>query len=286
MGSNTRRIRERIESGEVAGPKIRSAGEALFPRGALPPDSILAVFGLMKYAVPEISNAAEAAAAAKKLLDEGADGIKIFPQTPNALLTDDVIRAAVHAAHERKKPVFAHAGASPGLLAALRGGVDIIAHTTPFSGPWDEATLALMKQRGVALIPTLKVWKHNARHDRLSSQDETVRTITGQLRAWIASSGTVLFGTDAGYVEDDPTEEYLLMEEAGMSFRQILASLTTAPAERFGEAKESGRIEPGFRADLVVLKDDPSKDIRALARVQCTLRAGKIMYLQTRPDRR
>jgi len=68
------------------------------------------------------------------------------------------------------------------------------------------------------------------------------------------------------------------MAAAGMSFRQVLASLTTAPAERFGESKQQGRIAPGLHADLVVLKDDPSKDIRALAAVQYTLRAGKIIY--------
>jgi imidazolonepropionase-like amidohydrolase len=68
------------------------------------------------------------------------------------------------------------------------------------------------------------------------------------------------------------------MAEAGMSFRQILASLTTAPAERFGESQEVGRVAVGLRADLAVLKDDPSRNIRALAAVQYTLRAGKVIY--------
>jgi N-acetylglucosamine-6-phosphate deacetylase len=60
------------------------------------------------------------------------------------------------------------------------------------------------------------------------------------------------------------------MEEAGMSFSQVLASLATAPAERFGESKRLGRIAPGFQADLVAF--------RSLADVQYTLRAGKIIY--------
>jgi imidazolonepropionase-like amidohydrolase len=64
------------------------------------------------------------------------------------------------------------------------------------------------------------------------------------------------------------------MTEAGMTFRQILASLTTAPAELFGE---SGRIAPGRGADLVVLGRDPAKDIRALADVRYTMRNGKIL---------
>jgi imidazolonepropionase-like amidohydrolase len=68
------------------------------------------------------------------------------------------------------------------------------------------------------------------------------------------------------------------MAEAGMSFPQILASLTTAPAERFGDANQLGRIAPGMRADLVVLKGDPARNIRALAEVKYTMRAGKIIY--------
>jgi hypothetical protein len=47
-------------------------------------------------------------------------------------------------------------------------GVDIIAHTIPSSGPFDDATLAAMLEARVALIPTLKVWKHLLRHDRVS----------------------------------------------------------------------------------------------------------------------
>jgi imidazolonepropionase-like amidohydrolase len=63
-----------------------------------------------------------------------------------------------------------------------------------------------------------------------------------------------------------------------MTFRQILASLTVAPAERFGVFRQLGRIASGFSADLTVLRGDPSKEIRALATVQYTLRVGKIIY--------
>jgi imidazolonepropionase-like amidohydrolase len=106
-----------------------------------------------------------------------------------------------------------------------------------------------------------------------------VETAIGQLRAWLGSGGVVLFGTDVGYMSEyDPSDEYALMAEARMSFRQILASLTTAPAERFGASKQLGRIAPGLAADLTVLRDDPSKDIRAFATVQYALRDGKIIY--------
>lgn len=283
MWTNTRQLRDRIESGEVLGPRIYSTGEALLAPGAMPSAQVLSILGFVKFPAPEITDAAQAAVAARKLLDEGVDGIKLHMQTPpppNPPFPESAIPAAVSEAHRMGKPVFVHPNSGADVLAAVRGGVDVIAHTTPRSGPWDETILTAMKERHVALTPTLTIWKAAMRHDRISAQQEFTNTAVGQLRAWVASGGTVLFGTDAGAVDYDPGEEYALMAEAGMSFRQILASLTTAPAERFGESKQSGRIAVGLQADLVVLKDDPSKNIRALDAVQYTLRAGKIIYRQ------
>jgi imidazolonepropionase-like amidohydrolase len=279
MWENTRKLRNRIESGEVTGPRIRSTGEALIPPGALPSEQVLNLIGTMKFPAPEIADAAQATAASRKLLDESVDGIKLFVSSPRSpLLPESAIQAAVNEAHHFGKPVFVHPNSGAEVLAAVRGGVDVIAHTTPHSGPWDETILAAMKERKVALTPTLTLWKYYARHDRLSAQDQIVNTELGQLRAWVASGGTVLFGTDLGAVEYDPTEEYVLMAEAGMSFPQILASLTTAPAERFGESKQLGRIVAGLQADLVVLKVDPAKNINALTAVRYTLRGGKTIY--------
>jgi imidazolonepropionase-like amidohydrolase len=68
------------------------------------------------------------------------------------------------------------------------------------------------------------------------------------------------------------------MSEAGMTFPQILASLTTNPAERFGDANKRGRIAAGLQADLAAFHQDPAIDLRALAQVKFTLRAGKIIY--------
>lgn len=281
---NTRRIRDRIESGEVSGPRIRSTGEGLVGKGALPPqmDLLVRVLGVMPPAVHEVGDGASALAASKKLLDAGTDGLKLhvaaqFP--PFATLPDEVIRAAVQEAHRRPRPVFAHPQSREGLLAAANGGVDILAHTTPQSDPWDDTLLKAMRQANAALIPTLKIWIHQLRHDRASASEARARVVTEQLRAWLRSGGVTLFGTDVGGMDDyDPSDEYALMAEAGMTFREILASLTTTPAEKFGEAGRLGRIAPGFAADLVVLNGDPSRDPRALAAVRHTLRSGKVIY--------
>ena len=92
-----------------------------------------------------------------------------------------------------------------------------------------------------------------------------------------------MFGTDVGGAGNyDPTDEYAMLAEAGMTFRQILTSLTTAPADKFGESARLGRIAPGLTADLVVLNGDPSRDIRAFAAVRYAIRDGKLIYQSAR----
>jgi imidazolonepropionase-like amidohydrolase len=275
MGTNTRKIRKRIESGEVPGPKILSVGEGLLPRGALPSAQILGMMGLMKFPAPVVATAAQAATAVRKLLDEGVDGIKLFLSSRRGSSLDSrTIEAAVKEAHRASKPVFAHPNSGVDVLTALRAGVDVIAHTTPHTGRWDHEIFEVIAERRVALTPTLHLWKSYARHDRASEQQTIVASELAQLRAWIDSGGTVLFGTDLGAVDEDPSPEYALMHEAGMSFREILASLTTTPAEQFGG--RSGRIAEGFDADVVVLKRDPSADVTALSEVELTLRGGRV----------
>lgn len=289
IGENTRRLRDRIEAGEIPGPRIRSTGEAMFAKGVATTAATWGALGFMPlegFQTARVADAAEAHEAAKKLLDAGADGLKIYAVTPGrngVALPESAIQASVEEAHNRGKPVFAHPTTTAGLLASVHGGVDVLTHTTPQSGPWDERVLGEMKLAAVALVPTLKLWSYELRHERASLGDGLRQTAIGQLRAWQASGGTVLFGTDVGYMSEyDPTDEYALMAEAGMGFRQILASLTTAPAERFGASTQLGRIAPGLVADLTILKNDPSTDIRALAAVQYTLRDGRIIYRAAR----
>jgi imidazolonepropionase-like amidohydrolase len=288
---NTRQLRDRVESGDVAGPRIRATGPAMFPRAGaatglmeISPPAVWATLGFMPHdriQLPRVADAAEAAAIARKLLDDGADGLKLYTGAPgrNGEVADGVLQALVKEGHSRGKPVFVHPTSADGLMASVRAGVDVLAHTTPQSGPWTEGILAAMKQARVALIPTLSFWRYQVRHERISAADALEEAAVGQLRSWVGAGGVVLYGTDLGWVTIyDPTGEYVLMEKAGMTFPQILASLTTAPAERFQDSKQLGRIAPGLIADLAVLRSDPSKDIRALASVDYTIRDGKVIY--------
>jgi imidazolonepropionase-like amidohydrolase len=68
------------------------------------------------------------------------------------------------------------------------------------------------------------------------------------------------------------------MEEAGLDYRAILASLTANPARRFGAGEGNGQIAPGMDADLVLLENDPARDVAALAQVHTTIRGGRVIW--------
>jgi imidazolonepropionase-like amidohydrolase len=279
---NTDALRRRIEAGELPGPAIMRASGNLVPVGGSP-------FYLLPARLPEATSVSAVAAFAETTIDRGAEGIKLFTGSSAAprtivVMPIELVRAATEVAHRRGRFVVAHPGNSAGARVAIEGSVDILAHTFPSPEnlePWDRTIPGLMRERGVALVPTLKLWPYD--FAKAGVPAEITRIFLGraqeQLRAFVDVGGQVLFGTDVGYMTDyDPTDEYVYMQQAGMSYAQILTALTTAPAARFGAASRAGRLAPGFVADVVVLYGDPAEDIRALARVRATLRGGRIIY--------
>ena len=166
---NTQELRGRIESGEVAGPRIRSTGEGLISPGAMPSEEVTRIMGLMATPLPEVADSAQAVSAARGLLDRGVDGIKVFLMAGG--LSAETIRAVAEEAHRRGKPCFAHPTSGNDVHKALANGVDVIAHTTPHSGPWESAIFSDLSERQAALTPTLWLWKYFMRHDRVSAQD-------------------------------------------------------------------------------------------------------------------
>jgi imidazolonepropionase-like amidohydrolase len=283
---DTLALRRRIESGEIAGPSILTAGSGFAPVGGSP-------YYILPARLPELTDAARAAQLVEATLDSGADIVKLFTgsfaqRDSIIVMPVEVVRAATDTAHRRGKLVFAHPSNSAGARAAIEGGVDVLAHTFPTEldrRPWDRALPAMMQERRMSLVPTLKLFPSELR--RVGLPDNVVTLVLGnaqaQLRAFADLGGQVLFGTDVGYLSDyDPTDEYVYLQQAGLSYAQILASLTTAPAARLGAAARTGRLAPGLDADIVVVDGDPAADVRALTRVRSTLRRGRVIYERTR----
>ncbi len=145
----------------------------------------------------------------------------------------------------------------------------MLAHALDDDRGWNESHVARMKAIDMAMIPTLKLF---------GGQSFT-KYIQAEVGTYARAGGQILFGTDVGFLTDyDTSDEFALMAGAGLDWRAILASLTTAPADRFGETARRGRVAAGLDADLVVLEADPSADVTAFAKVRYTIRGGRIVY--------
>ncbi len=281
---NTNEIRARIAADKVLGPRILTTGEPFFPPHGIP----IYIQGYLEQnhiTLPDDRTTAAAVQRVRNQVSRGADGIKIFAgsieQNSVLLMPFDRALAIVKEAHSLKRPVFAHPSNQAGVDIALRSGVDVLAHVTSDESPWPPSLVQRMRMARMALIPTLTLFEEEARKAGASPED--VRLIVdrsvARLRAYFLAGGEILFGTDVGYIHKfDTSDEYALMQSAGMTFTDILASLTTNPAHRFGFAQHSGRIAKDMDADLTVLQGDPAVEITALSRVRYTIRAGRIVY--------
>ncbi len=275
---NTQAIRRRIDSGEVQGPRIFTTGEGIIPKGGAPPEIVSRIIGWTPIALPEVSDPRTGASATRASIDKGCDGIKVFASgTSGVALSEETMRAIVESGHAHAKPVFVHPNSFDDLRRALSAGVDIVAHTVARATVC-ERDIATMTETGVALIPTLCLWKHIVRHERVSLQRHSVESVLRQLADFSATGGVVLFGTDYGAVDADPREEYRLMAQAGMGFREILAAATTAPCRRFEGSAAGGTLAEGNAADVVVRNGDISRSVDAFADVRFTIRSGRIIF--------
>ncbi|HTV67109.1 MAG TPA: amidohydrolase family protein [Rhizobiaceae bacterium] len=277
-------LRRRIESGEVRGPNILTVDAPFFPNEGTPIYLRQLLEGLPSM---EIGTPDAAAERARRQLENGADGVKIFA---GAIVGGEIgvlpmpledAKAVIAETHKHGKPVFAHPSNQEGLAVTIESGVDVLAHTTPDDGkPWTPELIARLTSHDMALTPTLTLWRVESEASGLPAEkiEATIALAQQQLGAFAAAGGDVLFGTDIGYIQAaDTSEEYRLMQGAGLSFEQILASLTTTPATRF-KVERKGRIEAGMDGDLTVLTADPASDIEALADVAYTIRAGRVIF--------
>jgi imidazolonepropionase-like amidohydrolase len=267
-------LRRRVESGEIRGPKILLAGD-IFPKGGHP------VYLPPEMQLPEAGSAEQAAQMARDDLKMGYDGMKLFTgaymgDKPVINMDVAVVKAAVDVAHAQGTPVFAHPQNRVGLDNAIEGGVDILAHTIPSTDfHYTSEELARFKAQHTALIPTLTLWT-TISNDR-DFTEKIAQIGADQVKAFSANGGTVLFGTDVGFIKVyDTTLEMEFMGRA-LAPKEVLASLTTNPAGYF-KASSKGRVEKGMDADLVVLEGDPMADVRNLAKVAYTIRAGRVIF--------
>jgi imidazolonepropionase-like amidohydrolase len=272
-------IRNRIKKGDVNGPVIYTTGVPLVPPNGSP-------FYIAPLKLPEAGDAQQAINHVLRQIDSGADAVKIWTGSPTrqgvVYMPPEIVRQITATAHGLGKPVFAHPTDTKGVMTAVENGVDILAHTSPDDGRrWSADTIRKMVAAHVALIPTLQLWKDELIKGGVTDWAHHPLLVTAkqQLHDFENAGGTVLFGTDVGYLPDYATvDEYRFLSEAGLDLPRILAMLTTTPAQRFGLSNRTGRIVAGMDADIVLLKADPAVDMQALDQVAYTILGGRVIY--------
>jgi imidazolonepropionase-like amidohydrolase len=276
----TLRLRQRIEEEGLLGPAILTAGPGVYPPRGIPYYLQGTIPFWIRPFVPTPSSPRAARRVVVRNLARGADLVKLFTGSYVTRGTvrpmpEAVARAAVEATHARGRLVYSHPSNLEGTRIAVRSGVDVLAHPPDTAEGVDEALLGEMVEHRMAMIPTLQMFERT-----VSASRDYLAPIYEVVRRFHARGGTLLFGTDVGYMSDYTIEgELLALSGCGLDAREILRSMTTAPASRFGVAESVGSVVPGARADLVLLDADPFDTPMAFTRVRATIRAGRVLHL-------
>jgi imidazolonepropionase-like amidohydrolase len=199
------------------------------------------------------------------------------------VFTDEEIAAIVDEARKSGVYVAAHAHGDEGAYAAVKAGVRSIEHGTYLS----DRTLALMKERGTYLDPTIATVADLIEPG--GDYDNAILSIRGRhmlprvretaAKAWKMGIKLVA-GTDTGYGPQSNRRmphEVMELVGIGMPPMDAIKAATSASAECLGIHTRTGAIKPGLEADFVVVERDPLADIKNLQDVILVVNNGKVV---------
>ena len=173
------------------------------------------------------------------------------------------------------KSVAAHAHGIEGIHRAVEAGVTTLEHcsfvTETNERRFDEPLAAMIAERGIFVCPTINV---NAPYVA-----ELTGIVVGEHLKTMHEMGVrIIAGTDAG-IDNTPHHQYAggLEYLVTLGFRpaDVLAMATTEAAVALGVDAITGRLVPGFDADLIVVDGDPATDIATLGRLQRVIARGR-----------
>jgi imidazolonepropionase-like amidohydrolase len=263
---------ERVNSFRGQVPDIRSAGvPAIGPGG-----NHARMPGMPAQAILTSPDQAKGFVAAR--VAEGSDYIKVV--VDGDLLSQATIDAVVAEAKTKGKLTVAHASSVDAYRRAVRAGADVITHA-PRDGVLDADTAMTMVTQGQVAVPTLVMMK--AVTDAIHVQGEDYAHSRESVAVLHAAGVPILAGTDAfsgpGPIPNPVVhgpglhEELALLVGAGLSEVEALRAATTLPAQHFG-LSDRGTLQPGQRADLLVVDGDPTSDIHTTRAIRSIFAAG------------
>jgi imidazolonepropionase-like amidohydrolase len=268
-----------VADGLVTGPRILAAGRVVTMTG-----------GHGHWMGIEIDGAEEARKATRRMIKAGARVIKVMAtagmmtagQRAGApQLTVAEMATCVDEAHKAGLPVAAHVESREGAANAIQAGVDSIEHGHGL----DDALLEQMARDAVALVPTVACDRAITRLGPTAGipsfiVEDCARlapSLEWALRRAIELGVTIAAGNDGGAPLTHPgdiVDELEVYTELGMTPLEALASATINTAMLFGLA-DTGLVEAGNRADLLIVSGDPLSSISALRRPDVVIAGGR-----------
>ncbi|HHV64654.1 MAG TPA: amidohydrolase family protein [Peptococcaceae bacterium] len=277
-------VRQAIENGWLNGPRILTSGRIL----SITCSGTEYFAGMYRIA----DGYDEFKKAAREQLKEGADFLKIMATgafmnpggIPGAEQPDlKEIQAVVEEADKLGKYVAAHAHGAQGIKNSIRAGVRTIEHGT-FA---DEEAIELMVENQVFLVPTFAVdyyWmkyglEGGVPEHMLEKAEEAKGISIETTRKALQAGVQVAMGTDAGtpynYHGGNAIELWIMVEEGLMTPQEAILSATRTAALACGIESETGTLEKGKWADLLVVEGNPLKDISILTKKENILKVFK-----------
>ncbi|UTO67838.1 amidohydrolase family protein [Streptomyces rapamycinicus NRRL 5491] len=274
------RVAREIEAGSVSGPRILAAGAP-----ATPPGGHCYFLGGEVAGETEIRDLvrrnAAAGAAVIKVMTSGGGLTKDGPRSWQSQFSREELHALVDEAHSAGLPVAAHAHGAEAITEAVAAGVDTLEHCT-----WMTETgfdlrhdvLQRIVDRNIAVSVTVSP------HWRMLPKvfgEERAGLMFDQVRQMAEAGANVIIGTDAGVQRtgfDGLPGALTFYAHLGIPNSVVLAMATRRAAEALGLGGVTGRVAPGFRADLLLVDGDPLRDLEALQRVRSVISVGNAEF--------
>jgi imidazolonepropionase-like amidohydrolase len=285
-------LRDRIDSGEIPGPRMLVAGFYLtVPGGG--GDLLIPGYdeadiparlrmGVSRGADEFRRHALEAVSGGATVLKMIASGAVLamggVPGSPE--MTPDEIAAVVEVGHAAGLKVTAHAHGAQSIKEAILAGVDSIEHASLA----DDEAIALAAEHDVAFSMDIYNATHIAKAGReqgwpeefLRKNDETAEAQRQVFTKAHAAGVPIIYGTDAAvYPHGDNGKQFEIQVERGMTPMEAIRSATSVAAKYIGWDRDVGAIEPGRYGDIVAVRGDPLADITLLKDIDVVIKGGK-----------
>ena len=272
--------RRAIQEGLIDGPRIVAAGRPVCMTG-----------GHGHWLGREADGPDDARKAVREQLKAGADVIKIIatggvltpgvePGSPQ--MTFEEMRAAIEEARKAGRRTAAHAMAATGISEAIDAGITSIEHGVYLT----EEIVAHMRRDGTFLVPTLNAPAAIATGGlaagipeymvRKSEQVVPPHVASFQLahRAGVRIAAGADSGTPLNF-HGSLMPELTLMVKYGMTPLEVIRAATVTAADCLGLGEVTGRVAPGYAADLIAVAGDPAERIETLADLTLVLVNGR-----------